>query len=126
VRRGAEDAAVGGQDASARPALESRGVLGQIGNTIRAWASSMGQAVRGLLGAGGPRGDDVTQDFPITVAEARAGGRRQFRLHRDGEAEEILVTIPAGVKPGTKLRLRGKGAKGSTEPGDLYLRIQIS
>jgi DnaJ-class molecular chaperone len=37
------------------------------------------------------------------------------------------VTIPAGVRPGTRLRLRGKGLTGKAgAPGDLYLRIHVT
>ena len=68
----------------------------------------------------------MTQDFPITLSEAQGGSRKRVRFSREGKAEEILVTIPAGIRPGTKLRLKGKGLTGkSGTPGDLYLRIQV-
>lgn len=107
-----------------RRGWESRGFFGMLTQAVKGIASGLGRVVRGALGAG--RGDDVTEDFPITAAEAKFGAKRRFRLHRSGEAEDIVVTIPAGVQPGTKLRLRGKGEKGAGGAGDLYLRIEIS
>jgi len=111
--------------ADERRGWESRGLWGSLAQAVKGLAGGLGRMVRGALG-GGERGEDVTQDFPITAAEARYGSKRRFRLHRDGEAEDIVVTIPAGVQVGTKLRLRGKGARGAGGAGDLYLRIDIS
>ena len=36
-----------------------------------------------------------------------------------------MVKIPPGVKPGTKIRLRGMGAVGDKKQGNLYLHIKI-
>jgi DnaJ-class molecular chaperone len=86
----------------------------------------VGRVARLALGSGA-RGEDITQDFLITAAEARLGVKKRFQFHRGAGTEEVLVTIPAGVTPGTKLRLRGKGLDGKQGgPGDLYLRIEIS
>jgi hypothetical protein len=113
-------------DPRAEPrALQSPGWMGRLGKAAKGIASAVGR----LLGAGGTdpdqRGEDVTQDFPVTREEAVHGGRRRFRLHREGDVEEILVTIPPGVRSGTRLRLRGKGAKGAHGAGDLYLRVEV-
>ncbi|NIS69996.1 MAG: J domain-containing protein, partial [Proteobacteria bacterium] len=38
----------------------------------------------------------------------------------------VVLTIPAGIRDGTRLRLRGMGRRSSTgEVGDLYLNIKI-
>ncbi|MBA7638989.1 hypothetical protein ES703_46645 [subsurface metagenome] len=36
-----------------------------------------------------------------------------------------MAKIPAGVKPGTKIRLKGIGVTGDKKPGDLYLHVKI-
>lgn len=87
--------------------------------------SGIGKVARLALGSGA-RGEDLTRDLVITSGEVRTGGKKVVRYEVDGHAEEVLVTIPANVRPGTKLRLRGKGLPGkSGVPGDLYLEVQI-
>ncbi len=102
------------------------GLLTGIGQAVQAIASGLGRLARLALG-GGERSQDLTRDFSITREEARAGVKKLLRFTRDGESEEILVTVPAHVRPGTRLRLRGKGLRGRTgSRGDLYLRVQVT
>lgn len=106
--------------------LEAEGPLRRLGRAFRGLVSGLGRISRFALGAG-EQGEDVTHDFPVTPEEARDGARKRFRFVRDAEIDEVVVTIPSGVGPGTRLRLRGKGPVGKTGvPGDLYLRIQIA
>jgi curved DNA-binding protein CbpA len=89
-------------------------------------ARGLGHVARLALGSGLP-GQDLTQDFLISPTEARQGARKHLRYSRGGQVEEVIVTIPPGIRPGTKLRLRGKGLTGKTGvPGDLYLRIHVT
>jgi len=90
---------------------------------------------RWLLGlppdpASSPRGStvsDLTIPLRLTRAEAQAGGRKRVAFDRNGAQEAALVTIPPGVRPGTRLRLRGKGRSDpGRPPGDLYLAIDIA
>mmetsp|Transcript_31717 Transcript_31717/g.51173 ORF Transcript_31717/g.51173 Transcript_31717/m.51173 type:complete len:456 (-) Transcript_31717:68-1435(-) len=63
-------------------------------------------------------------EVPVTPDEAVLGTAAQVRTP-DGKLVEL--SIPAGVKSGQALRLRGKGwpnRKGG-DPGDLYARVQI-
>ncbi|HEV8307194.1 MAG TPA: DnaJ domain-containing protein [Methylomirabilota bacterium] len=72
-------------------------------------------------------GGDLTIPLRLSRAEAEAGGRKRVAFLRHGVREEALVTIPPGVRPGTRLRLRGKGgADAGRPPGDLYLAIEIA
>lgn len=103
-------------------AQRAPGLFARLGRALQ----GIGRVARLALGSG-RRGADLTQDFLITLAEARQGTRKHLRYSRGADVEEVIVTIPAGVRPGTKLRLRGKGLQGgSGAPGDLYLRIQVS
>ncbi|MEK7205702.1 MAG: DnaJ domain-containing protein [candidate division NC10 bacterium] len=104
----------------------SEGLLARLGRTFRGVVSGIGRVAQLALRAGG-QGRDLTRDLPITPEEARSGTRKHVRLARGTEIEEVVVTIPSGVRPGTRLRLRGKGLVGQTGlPGDLYLRIHIA
>lgn len=106
--------------------LESPGLLARLGRALQGLVSGIGQVAQLALRAG-ERGGDLTHDLPITPEEARSGTRKHVRLARGNEIAEVIVTIPSGVRPGTRLRLRGKGLVGKTGvPGDLYLRIHIA
>jgi len=105
---------------------ERPGVLSRLGRALQGMVGGLTRAARFALGAAG-QGEDLTEDLPITPEEARLGTRKRFRFARGTETGEVIVTVPPGVRPGTKLRLRGKGLAGKTGvPGDLYLRIQLS
>jgi curved DNA-binding protein len=63
----------------------------------------------------------------LTAAEADRGGHKRVRLRRADGDDEVLVTIPAGVRGGTRLRLRGKGRVLATgERGDAYLIVEVA
>ncbi len=75
----------------------------------------------------GGAAEDVTLPLRLTRREARLGADRPVTLDWVREREEVLVTIPPGIGPGTRLRLRGKGrlrADGSR--GDAYLVVEIA
>lgn len=60
-------------------------------------------------------------DVPVTVAEAVSGARVPVPTpHGD-----YVVTIPAGVHSGAKLRLKGKGVHRGKQRGDFYAVVQI-
>jgi len=68
--------------------------------------------------------DDVILPLRLTRAEAERGARKHVAL--DGDSE-ILVTVPSGTRPGTRLRLRGKGRpRPDGSRGDAYLAVEIT
>ncbi len=72
------------------------------------------------------KGSDLLSTVTVTADEARRGTKKPVAVQRSGEQEELLVTIPPGVRTGTRLRLRQKGASGSNGiAGDLYLTIRV-
>ncbi|MBG9387056.1 DnaJ C-terminal domain-containing protein [Caenimonas aquaedulcis] len=66
-------------------------------------------------------GRDVYQRVPLAPWEAALGGPVVVGTPT-GDAE---VTVPAGWKPGRKLRLKGRGIPGK-DPGDLYLELELA
>jgi curved DNA-binding protein len=72
-------------------------------------------------------GAGTTQDSEATItlsfAEAFAGVQKRFSLGN----ETIDVRIPGGAKPGTRLRVRGKGQINpmTQQRGDLYLKVEL-
>ncbi len=122
-------------------------------------------------GGGGPSpgrsqaGEDTEHEFPLTLEELVAGGKRSVRLsggevcgtcggsgrvstatanqgrrrmvstvcptcRGEGQvarSQTIEVTIPKGLKDGSRIRLAGLGGRGvqGGKPGDLYLRVRV-
>lgn len=66
---------------------------------------------------------DAEATIRLSLAEAFRGCERTLAVNE----ERVQVRIPAGVKPGTRLRLKGKGnmQPGTGRRGDLYLTIQL-
>ncbi len=84
-------------------------------------------ALRRLLGFDFelPQELDWHMELEVPSAEAASGGERQVTYKRDGRKKKLMVKIPSGVKTGTKIRLRGMGAKKGKKSGDLYLHVRV-
>ncbi len=61
--------------------------------------------------------DDLEMDVPVTILEAMRGAKVTVPT----PTGNVRVTVPAGCKPGQRLRLRGRGVQRPARPGDLYL-----
>ena len=70
--------------------------------------------------------EDVMLRLRLTREEAQVGGERRVTLNPRRGPEEVKVTIPPGIRPGTQLRLRGKGRpRPDGSHGDAYLAVEI-
>jgi DnaJ-class molecular chaperone len=100
---------------------------------------------------GGSRGGDVEAPFDVTLEEAYRGTEKTVTIPRDdtcgacggtGEigsgvcptcggsgrlhsTRTLSVTVPAGVKDGSRLRMKNEGESSGRERGDLYLVVRI-
>ncbi len=74
-------------------------------------------------GAASIKGQDIEQRVNITLQEAYSGATR---LITKGD-RTVRVSIPAGAKTGTKVRLAGEGEPSFNggQPGDLYLIVEV-
>jgi curved DNA-binding protein len=88
-----------------------------------------GAARRGGMNYGGQtirqqRGQDAEHTVEITLEEAFQGTQRILQWEN---GRKIEAKIPPGVKPGSKVRLRGQGGPGARggQAGDLFLKIKI-
>lgn len=73
-------------------------------------------------GFGGAMNLDIDANVTVPFAVAVLGGKHTISL----SGESFDIKIPAGIKSGEKLRVRGKGKRHGTQAGDLYLRIEIA
>jgi curved DNA-binding protein len=72
------------------------------------------------------RGPDMVDTARIDLVQVSNGCNLHLAFFESGERRELEVKIPAGMRSGQKLRLRGKGGRGQQggEDGDLYLLIE--
>ncbi|MEL6940693.1 MAG: J domain-containing protein [Cyanobacteria bacterium J06598_1] len=66
---------------------------------------------------------DQEADLKLTLPEAFRGAQKRFSIG----GESVTVRIPAGVKAGSKIRLKGKGARNpqTQQRGDVYLTVSL-
>jgi curved DNA-binding protein len=77
----------------------------------------------GFPGGGAPVNLDAEANLKVSFAEAFHGCERSLQVNQ----ERVQVRIPAGVRTGSRLRLKGKGnlQPSSGRRGDLYLNISL-
>jgi curved DNA-binding protein len=70
------------------------------------------------------RGSDYSAEVELSLEEAYNGTQRLMNVN----GEKLQMKFKPGVKDGQKLRIRGKGGKGSSngERGDIYVGIRIA
>ena len=68
---------------------------------------------------------DYHTELEISQQEANTGGEKQLTYKRDGRAKTLMVKVPPGVKPDTKIRLHKMGVTQGNKSGDLYLHVKI-
>ncbi|MGA2497420.1 MAG: J domain-containing protein, partial [Tepidisphaeraceae bacterium] len=84
-----------------------------------------GRAGRGRGRAEPPANVDVEHTVTITFEQAARGTTLPLQINRDGRIETIDVKVPAGVKDGSRIRLRGKGGYAGGQHGDLYITTKV-
>ncbi len=103
---------------AARPGLLERGLLKLLGFFLRvAFGVRIPPETPQL---------DVVQDLEISEEEAVFGGERELIVNSGSRRRRLIITIPEGIQPGTRIRLRGLGNKMGGRSGDLYLRVRVT
>ncbi|MEW6034207.1 MAG: DnaJ domain-containing protein [Chloroflexota bacterium] len=95
-----------------------------LGERVAGWAfRSLLQKLLGLKVLP-PRGGDLHTSAVISRSEAEQGGEKEIAYRRGNATKRLIVKIPAGVKGGTRIRLKGMGLEGQV-PGDLYVKVKV-
>jgi molecular chaperone DnaJ len=80
--------------------------------------------------SGQRRKQDLRYTITITLEEAARGTEKIVSFDRKTEGgdtqERLKVKVPPGIDTGQKLKVRGKGAGGSTASGDLYVVVNVA
>lgn len=68
----------------------------------------------------------IEADIVVPLRDAYQGTKRTVQLTTaNGESRSLNVTLPAGVRDGQKIRLKGQGSAGPGGIGDLLLKVQL-
>lgn len=123
---GAAGAGAGGADSES-----FQDIFGDIFGDFFSGGARSGARGTGPRAAGRARGADLRYTLTITFEESATGTERTitFVRQRGGKEEtaRLAVTVPAGVRSGQRLKLRGEGdgGPGSGPAGDLYVIVNV-
>ena len=82
-----------------------------------------GQPFNGYTSPTGPRkGADVTASTRIGFREAVRGSTVTVR---SPDGASVTARVPAGVRDGQRIRLRGRGSAGEAGPGDVLITVAV-
>ena len=87
-------------------------------------AGGFGGAQGGFSGFGGFGGPDLDVQARITVPFMTAIQGGKYKINVEGESFDIK--IPAGIKSGETLRVRGKGKQYQGQRGDLLIKVEVA
>jgi len=81
-----------------------------------------GDLFGGGRGRGPRRGQDLQTQTSISFRDSVYGSEITIRTG----AEPFTTRIPAGIKDGAKIKLKGRGAPGDGGPGDLFVVVHVT
>ena len=78
-------------------------------------------------GARQRHGADLQTETSILFKDSIYGTELSLRLQPQGSAAMNITTrVPAGIKDGAKIKIKGRGAPGAAGPGDLYVTVHVT
>ena len=78
-------------------------------------------------GARQRHGADLQTEASISFKDSIYGTELNLRLSPQGSAPTSITTrVPAGIKDGAKIKIKGRGAPGAAGPGDLFVLVHVT
>ncbi len=73
------------------------------------------------------RGEDMESVLETSIEEGFAGAERLINLRTSKGGKTLSLRIPAGIRPGERIKLSGQGGAGLNggRNGDLYLKVEF-
>jgi curved DNA-binding protein len=72
-----------------------------------------------------PRQQDLNVEVPVSIDFEQAVRGTTVRISTPGQSEKVEAKVPAGVKDGQRVRLRGRGQRSGRTTGDLILVVGV-
>jgi molecular chaperone DnaJ len=77
-------------------------------------------------GARSRRGADLQTQTTISFKDSIKGTELNLNLRpQNSAAINVTTRVPAGIKDGSKIKLKGRGASGAAGAGDLYVTVNV-
>lgn len=115
--------------------MEAEFGQGQYSDVFEQLFGGRGPFGRGAAGGGqrrGPAGDrsdrgkDVDHPVTLTFEQAARGTTLPLTINRGSSTESIEIKVPAGVKDGSRVRIKGRGDTSHGAPGDLFIVVSVT
>ncbi|MGN6611547.1 MAG: DnaJ C-terminal domain-containing protein [Angustibacter sp.] len=116
----------GGASGGQRMRFDTGGQAVDLEDLLRGMGGGGGGGFGGFRGTRGPRrGADVNATTTLPFRDAVTGSTVTLRSPDGGT---VTTRIPAGVRDGQKIRLRGKGGVGDSgaERGDMFITVAVT
>ncbi|MDD4873732.1 MAG: DnaJ domain-containing protein [Dehalococcoidales bacterium] len=68
---------------------------------------------------------DIQMELEIIPEEAIAGKQKEIEYTRGTRKKKVVLTLPANVNTGTRIRLKGMGVVEKGKAGDLYIYVKV-
>ena len=83
---------------------------------------ALAQDVHCLVTFSSSKGQDLQTETTISFRDSIFGREINLRL----SDQTVTTRVPAGIKDGAKIKLKGRGAPGQGGPGDLFITINVT
>ncbi len=98
------------------------------GNGSGGGGDPFARSSQGRKPASHPQNLDRELELKLTFEEAITGGKKSISFNAGSGMDRIIISVPAGIEEGKKLKVKGKGSADphSGRKGDLYCKVIVT